>query len=134
MAFDLSGSWNPANDRSQAPWGSYTQRFAGTKYGDLSKNFNPSGDVTTGQGSGTQSSNDLTLIYNQPSQVMQGGENPWNKVLGAVGSIAMGALSGGFGGGGSGGGAGGVGANFNPAGAGDTGISWGDAFNYQYHA
>ena len=128
MAFNFSDSWNPANDSRQAPWGSYAQRFAGDKYGDLSKNFNSGSDVTVGQGKGTQSSNDLTMVYNEPSQVIQGGENPWNKVLGAAASIGMGALSGGFGGGaGSGGG---LGANFSSAGAAPTGISWSDAIKY----
>lgn len=129
MPFDSVASWNPANDPKQTPWGSYAQRFAGDKYGDLSKNFNPGSDVIVGQGKGTQSGNDLTMIYNEPSKVIEGGENPWNKVLGAVTSIGIGAMSGGFGGGGGSGG--GLGANFNPAGAAPTGISWGDAVNYK---
>ena len=113
MAFNFTDSWNPAGDSRQAPWGSYGKRFAGDKYGDLSKFFGGSSDVTTGQGSGTQSSGDLTLIYNQPSQVMSGGENPLNKILGTAASIGIGALAGGFGGGGSGGGGGG--GNFSSA-------------------
>jgi hypothetical protein len=129
MPFNSTDSWNPSNDPKQTPWGSYTQRFAGDKYGDLSK-FNPGNDVTVGQGKGTQSSNDLTLMYNEPSRVIEGGENPWNKVLGAAASIGMSALSGGFGGGGGGSGSG-LGANFNPAGAAPTGISWSDAVNYK---
>jgi hypothetical protein len=129
MSFNPTDSWNPANDPKQTPWGSYSQRFAGDKYGDLSKNFNPGSDVTVGQGKGVQSNGDLTLMYNEPSKVIEGGENPWNKVLGAAASIGMSALSGGFGGGGGSGG--GLGANFSSAGAAPTGISWGDAVNYK---
>ena len=106
MAFDFTNSWNPANDPKQYPWGNYTQRFAGTKYGNLAKDFNPGSDVTVGQGSGTQSNNGLTLAYSEPQRVIDGGQSPWTKLLGAAASIGMGALSGGFGGGGGGGGAG----------------------------
>jgi hypothetical protein len=126
MAFNFTDSWNPANDSKQAPWGSYTQRFAGDKYGDLSK-FNLGNEVTVGQGGGTQSNNGLTLAYSSPTQVFSGGPSPLSSILGAVASIGMGALSGGFGGGGGGGG---LGANFSSAGAAPTGISWGDAIKY----
>jgi hypothetical protein len=115
MAFNFTDSWNPANDPKQSPWGNYAQRFAGDKYGNLAKDFNPGSDVTVGQGKGTQSGNDLTMIYNEPPQIMQGGENPWNKVLGAAASIGMGALSGGFGGGFGGGGGGAGAGNFSSA-------------------
>jgi hypothetical protein len=124
MAFDFTDSWNPANDPKQSPWGSYAKRFAGDKYGDLSKNFNPGGDVLVGQGKGTQSNDNLTLSYSD-QQVVGGGESPWGKLLGAAASIGMGALSGGLGK------SGGLGANFNSAGAAPTGISWGDAVNYK---
>jgi hypothetical protein len=116
MAFNFTDYWNPANDSKQAPWGSYAQRFAGNKYGDLSQKFNPGSGTTVGQGRGTQSSGDLTLVYNEPSQVLQGGPSPLNSILGAAASIGLGALSGGFGGGGGGAGAGNFSSAFSSSG------------------
>ena len=117
MSFDFTDSWNPASDPKQSPWGSYAQRFAGDKYGDLAKDFSPGSDVTVGQGKGAQSSNDLTMVHSEPPQVIQGGESPWNKILGAAASIGMGAMSGGFGGGaGASGGAGNFSSAFGSSG------------------
>jgi len=116
MAFNFTDSWNPANDRKQSPWGNYAQRFAGDKYGDLSKNFNFENDLNVNQGKKIQSNNGLTTVFSEPSEIMQsgGGGSPWGQILGAAASIGMSALSGGFGGSGGGSGGGGAG-NFSGA-------------------
>ena len=133
MPFNFTDSWNPANDTKQSPWGSYARRFAGDKYGDLSKDFNSESDINIDQGKKTKSGDNLTTIHGDPSKVLEGGGGggaPWGQIISAAASIGMGALSGGFSGGGGGGGGGG-GANFSSAGAAPTGISWGDAVNYK---
>jgi hypothetical protein len=118
MAFDFTDSWNPANDPKQSPWGSYSQRFAGDKYGDLSKNFKPESNISINQGKKTESGEDLSMVSGEPSKVVDGGNGgtPWGQILSTAASIGISALSGGFGGAGGGGGAGNFSSAFSSSG------------------